>query len=595
MIRSPLFRCLLWVMSLFLLTACGGGGGSSDTPEPPPPPPPPVSYTIASNADPAEGGEVRGAGVYQSGEDFTLTAVPAPGYVFDRWVEDDEELESSASVELFGTADRDRTIVAGFVPATLELSPDDLTLNIGDSAALSATLVAEGREPLDVSDVASWFSGNNGVATVNDNGTVTAIAEGTASITAEFGGQLTSVGVRVLPDEIISLSFEPAAVSLAIADTYTPTLIAEYQSGERIAVAGGRAAWSSSSGTVEVSTDGVLTAASAGDAVVTATIGGLDANLNVNVAAAILQAVEIDSPVADGSEIFVGAQLQFVARGQYSDGETRDLTDRVTWASTDPDVLTIESGGANAGRATAVGIDSASVSASFEGITSVAVRLQVTQGPSAAASVSLLVADDVIRWPGEGEALNRTLQARVLNVFGESPTSEQELVFSIVSGPMTFAGGTTEQTVTTENGEAAVITTATGPGEAVVRVRVADTSLAAQAPLFVAESIDQVLIGSRTETTVEVDGEERLRIGFRLLNQSRLTVPVIELRIRVPGSSEVAIPAGDGTTSNTLPFDAVPGRSIVSQGIRFDPGTEGIEATYTVEDPQTGQQFDIQL
>ncbi|MFZ4767291.1 MAG: InlB B-repeat-containing protein, partial [Roseimicrobium sp.] len=44
-----------------------------------------VPYTITANAAPTTGGTVTGAGIYQSGRNVTLTAMPNAGYVFTNW------------------------------------------------------------------------------------------------------------------------------------------------------------------------------------------------------------------------------------------------------------------------------------------------------------------------------------------------------------------------------------------------------------------------------------------------------------------------------------------------------------------------------
>ncbi len=47
---------------------------------------------IAAEASPSEGGRVRGAGFYQKGSEVVLTAVANPGYEFDHWLMDGEQL-----------------------------------------------------------------------------------------------------------------------------------------------------------------------------------------------------------------------------------------------------------------------------------------------------------------------------------------------------------------------------------------------------------------------------------------------------------------------------------------------------------------------
>lgn len=77
------------------------------------------------------------------------------------------------------------TITAAPKPATgITLNKNTLELTVGESETLVATV-----EPADTTDTVTWESGNIAVATVDTNGKVTAVAPGTASITAEAGSQ----------------------------------------------------------------------------------------------------------------------------------------------------------------------------------------------------------------------------------------------------------------------------------------------------------------------------------------------------------------------------------------------------------------------
>lgn len=72
---------------------------------------------------------------------------------------------------------------------TINLNKTSLSLAIGDTAKLSATTTGTGT--------LLWTSSNNGVATVSSDGTVNAIATGTAIVTASFGGKMATCTVIV--------------------------------------------------------------------------------------------------------------------------------------------------------------------------------------------------------------------------------------------------------------------------------------------------------------------------------------------------------------------------------------------------------------
>ena len=71
----------------------------------------------------------------------------------------------------------------------------------------------------------------------------------------------------------------------------------------------------------------------------------------------------------------VGLVLQLAATGTYSDGSTADISDLVTWSSSNPNVATISS----SGLATAVASGNTNVMASLAGMSSPPVTLTVSQ------------------------------------------------------------------------------------------------------------------------------------------------------------------------------------------------------------------------
>ena len=72
-----------------------------------------------------------------------------------------------------------------------------------------------------------------------------------------------------------------------------------------------------------------------------------------------------DASIADGTT------QQFTATGVYTDASTQDLTTEVTWASSDDEVATVSNADDSKGLATAVGLGTATVSATSGGVTGV--------------------------------------------------------------------------------------------------------------------------------------------------------------------------------------------------------------------------------
>ena len=154
-----------------------------------------------------------------------------------------------------------RVIVKGSEPTGLKLDKTSLTVNVGDAQKITATITPSNATDKSI----TWKSSNTSVATVV-NGLVTGIKSGTATITAKTSNGIEAtctVTVRqVYPDNISiqsSLSLEVGATH-KLTVTYSPSSILDKT-----------VTWSSNASTVAtVSSDGTVTAKSAGTARITA-------------------------------------------------------------------------------------------------------------------------------------------------------------------------------------------------------------------------------------------------------------------------------------------------------------------------------------
>lgn len=70
------------------------------------------TYTITATADPEDGGSIIGSGTYNEGESCELEAVPASGYTFVNWTENEEVVSTDANYSFTVTGNRD--LVAHF-------------------------------------------------------------------------------------------------------------------------------------------------------------------------------------------------------------------------------------------------------------------------------------------------------------------------------------------------------------------------------------------------------------------------------------------------------------------------------------------------
>ena len=270
------------------------------------------------------------------------------------------------------------------------LSLQVLSLEEGGSARLQAVVT-----PSDATDAAlSWSSSDSRVAVVDSSGTVTALREGTAEVTASAGGKkaacMVAVRKKVIPVETVTIS----ADSLAHVKGKSVWLTARV-SPENATY--GQVEWtSSSSETVSVERNGKVTALSGGDAVVTASAGGKQASCHVHVDVPV-KTIRLDRTLLTMYEKEEAVLTATVSPADATDAE-------VSWTSTEPSVVEVSS----SGRILALKAGTAKVRASAGGKTATC-TVTVVRKVIPVASVSLDKTEIELK-PGESEAL----QAEVL-------------------------------------------------------------------------------------------------------------------------------------------------------------------------------------
>ncbi|MEA4853759.1 MAG: InlB B-repeat-containing protein [Christensenella sp.] len=105
-----------------------------------------LAYTVTARPEAEGTGTVTGSGEYSSGQNATLTATPADGYVFVGWYrEDNLDTPVSTNPELVYELEMDRTYIAKFekqYSVTLEATPSEggTVTQSGDVYALDSSV-----------------------------------------------------------------------------------------------------------------------------------------------------------------------------------------------------------------------------------------------------------------------------------------------------------------------------------------------------------------------------------------------------------------------------------------------------------------------
>ena len=162
----------------------------------------------------------------------------------------------------------------------IELNKTELTLTEGGSETLTATVTPDNATDKTV----TWTSNKESVATV-ENGVVTAVGEGTATITATAGGYEASCVVTVNPAtvDVTGVTLDKTSATLYIngeSGTNTVTLTATVTPDN---ATDKTVTWASNKESVATVENGVVTAVGEGTATITASAGGKSAACTVTV------------------------------------------------------------------------------------------------------------------------------------------------------------------------------------------------------------------------------------------------------------------------------------------------------------------------
>ena len=168
------------------------------------------------------------------------------------------------------------------IPSRITITPPSPTLTaVGETTRLTARVLDQNGQVMS-SAVVTWSSSNETVATVNSQGQVTAVGNGTAMITARSGSASSSIMVTVM-QTAGSIVIEPMTATL-MALGETVQLAATVLDQNDQPVADTVVTWSSSDETVAtVSVDGLVTGVGNGTATITARSGSAFAEIEVTV------------------------------------------------------------------------------------------------------------------------------------------------------------------------------------------------------------------------------------------------------------------------------------------------------------------------
>ncbi|MCS7464272.1 Ig-like domain-containing protein [Paenibacillus doosanensis] len=321
--------------------------------------------------------------------------------------------------------------------SSLVLNKNELTLEVGGTASLTATAVYDTGTTENVTVKTDWNSGASDVASVYA-GAVTAKKEGKAVITATYLGKTVIVNVTV-SKHVRSLIKDKQTIDLRKGNSEQVTLTAYYDDGTTEDVTT-KAEWNIDNGQVATVVNGLVTGQSSGTAIVSASYNSQTVSIPVNI-----EIVKRVDPEKSKLSLLLNDSETIKLFATYPDGSSEDVSDRAEWESDNPDIADVIKG-----KITGYGPGQATITASY-GTKKTTIKVEVDN------AIKLDLGTETVLMKKNG-----TEQLKLMASYAEGNpeeitdraewSSSDDSIVSVVKGKL-FANASGEVTVTAKYGE----------------------------------------------------------------------------------------------------------------------------------------------
>jgi uncharacterized protein YjdB len=248
-----------------------------------------------------------------------------------------------------------------FVRATdLIVEPNAISIGVGEQVQLVAS--KPNGTAVSYGSTTTWTTSNPAIATVTNDGVVSAVGEGDVTVTATADGKQGSALMAVHKQDIASLRIAPATSSVYPSATEQLSVVAYDDAGRQMTLDPASLRWNSSDSKVAtINSDGTVTGVAKGSAVVSAKTGNKQATASLNVLSSPAATVTVS---LTASTLEVGQTAQATAAA-FDAGGKPIASPIVAWQSSNPAIATVNT----TGLVTAVARGSVSISAISDGKT----------------------------------------------------------------------------------------------------------------------------------------------------------------------------------------------------------------------------------
>ncbi len=256
--------------------------------------------------------------------------------------------------------------VTNGVLQSIAVTPAGSTLTLGTVKQFTATgtyLDGGTTTTQDISNVVTWGSSSANVASITISGAVTGTKTGTTTITATLGSISGSTQLTVNLANLSSIAIQPGDSTIAPATTIQFTAIGTFSDGSTRNITN-QVTWSSSNPAAATIQNSTATGVAQGQSTISATLNSVSDSVTLTVSGATIKTISV---TPSGQSIAAGTQLDFIATGVFTDGSTQNITNSVTWTSSNTAFATVSNTAGSNGIVAAVSTGSVTIKATFGG------------------------------------------------------------------------------------------------------------------------------------------------------------------------------------------------------------------------------------
>jgi hypothetical protein len=251
----------------------------------------------------------------------------------------------------------------------IEIAPQDVELKAGITQQYEAAGTFSDDSNQDVTMLATWESSNTDVATIDSLGLATTVDAGTSTISGAWQGIVSSTSLTVVGATLTAITITPQEATIAQGTTVQFEAEGTYSDNTTLPITD-IVDWHSSAASIgDVSSEGLATGIAPGEIEISASFDVDGKTISATAVLTVTNAVIVSIRVTPENSIMQqGTSQQFSATGRFSDSREQDITDVVSWLTTDNSVGSISNFSDSRGLFTSNAAGTTFIVATFEGI-----------------------------------------------------------------------------------------------------------------------------------------------------------------------------------------------------------------------------------